>query len=53
MSILPVHRSSKERDDPPPPRRVIEPPELFNVGGEMNLIPLELLIDVNSVGLKR
>lgn len=46
LSILPVNSGPKQ---PPPPKKITQPPELFNVGGEMNLIPLELLIDINDI----
>jgi hypothetical protein len=54
LSILPVHKASKDKEDShPQPKRVHEPPELFNVGSEMDFIPLELLIDVNSMGCRK
>jgi len=50
LAILPVNKAPKDKVETPP-KRVIEPKELFNVGGEMNLIPLELLIDVNDLNI--
>lgn len=46
LSILPVNSAPKTREAP---KKVVQPPELFNVGGEMNLIPLEMLIDINDI----
>lgn len=47
LSILPINSApkNKERQE----KKVTQPPELFNVGGEMNLIPLEMLIDINDI----
>jgi len=55
LSILPVHRATKEEHHHASSRRVRaeKPPELFNVGGEMNMIPLELLIDINDLHIQK
>ena len=47
LSILPVNRGKE--DVVKKPKEIPKPPELFNVGGEMNMIPLELLIDINDL----
>ncbi|CAL8137966.1 unnamed protein product [Orchesella dallaii] len=47
LSILPINSAPKKEKEVP--KKVVQPPELFNVGGEMNLIPLELLIDINDI----
>lgn len=57
LSILPVHKTSKDKDESHHhhQKKVVvqeKPPELFNVGGEMNMIPLELLIDVNDLHIQ-
>lgn len=52
LSILPTNRLKEQREDMPPKRHVRRPPEhpeLFNVGGEIDMIPLELLIDINDL----
>jgi hypothetical protein len=54
LAILPVHHHKAPKDKvETPPKRVLEPKELFNVGGEMNMIPLELLIDVNDLNIRK
>lgn len=47
LSILPVNSAPKHKERQE--KKVTQPPELFNVGGEMNLIPLEMLIDINDI----
>ncbi len=47
LSILPINSAPKNKERPE--KKVTQPPELFNVGGEMNLIPLEMLIDINDI----
>ncbi|CAG7731929.1 unnamed protein product [Allacma fusca] len=51
LSILPVNRAGRE-EVVKKPKEIAKPPELFNVGGEMNMIPLELLIDINDLKIQ-
>jgi hypothetical protein len=57
LAILPVSKTQKERDEAAAAKKqhhmVREPPELFNVGGEMNMIPLELLININDLNMSK
>lgn len=60
LALIPVGRGRDSSEEPKPERNrqnrkqqvIQEPKELFNVGGEMNLIPLELLIDINDLQLE-
>ena len=58
LSILPVSRGNKNEESGSGRKQhthhmVREPPELFNVGGEMNMIPLELLININDLKVSK